>query len=209
MYDPYMATSGTRSKLIEATRDAIRDLGVGRATAREITGRASANLASIPYHFGSKDALVAEALLVETRELIAPVLDLLSSDRPGAERATEAVTMLNELFEQSRNQVPVYLAALAASPHSTQVADGLATLWADVRTALAEDIARQLSDRALPGWVDPQAMAALVLSLVNGIVIATVVDPGGPDHRAVAAQFLSLLLSAAGMPGGLDVGGAS
>ena len=182
---------------------------MGGATAREITGRASANLASIPYHFGSKEALVAEALLAETRELVAPVLDLLSSDRPAGERATEAVVLLNDLFERSRNQVPVYLAALAASPHSPQVAVGLSTLWSDVRTSLAEDIARQLEARALPGWVDPQAMAALILSLVNGVVIAAAVDPKGPGHRAVAMQFLSLLLAAGGLPGASTTGGAT
>jgi AcrR family transcriptional regulator len=182
---------------------------MGGATAREITGRASANLASIPYHFGSKDALVAEALVLETRELIEPVLELLSAGRPGADRASEAVDMLNVLFERSRNQVPVYLAALAASPHSLPVADGLSELWADVRTALAGDIARQLSDRALPDWVEPQAMAALILSLVNGVVIAAVVDPEGPDHRAVAAQFLTMLLAAGGMPATSGADGAS
>lgn len=195
-----VTSTSTRSQLIQATRDAIRDVGMGGATAREITGRASANLASIPYHFGSKEALVAEALVVETRELVAPVLELLSSDRPAAERAAEAVGLLNELFERSRSQVPVYLAALASSPHSSQVAVGLSTLWSDVRTALADDIARQTQARTLPGWVEPQAMAALILSLVNGVVISAAVDPDGPDHRAVAAQFLSLLLAAGGLP---------
>ena len=201
MYDRCMASSDTRSQLIQATRDAIRDVGMGGATAREITGRASANLASIPYHFGSKDALVAEALVVETRELVAPVLQLLSSDRPATERATEAVGLLNELFDRSRDQVPVYLAALAASPHSPQVAAGLSSLWSDVRTTLAHDIARQVQARMLPAWVEPQAMAALILSLVNGVVIAAAVDPDGPDHPAVAAQFLSLLLAAGGLSG--------
>lgn len=202
MYDSAVPPSDTRAELIQATREAIRDVGMGGATAREITGRASANLASIPYHFGSKDALVAEALIAETRELVAPVLDLLGSERPGAERATEAVGLLNELFERSRSQVPVYLAALAATPHSPQVAAGLASMWYDVRTSLADDISRQVKAQTLPEWVDSQAMAALILSLVNGVVIAAAVDRDGPDHSAVAAQFLSLLLAAGGLPGG-------
>lgn len=204
-----MASGSTRSQLIQATREAIRDVGMAGATAREITGRASANLASIPYHFGSKDALVAESLVTETRELVGPVLDLLSSDRPAAERATEAVVLLNDLFERSVAHVPVYLAALAALPHSPPVAAGLSSLWADVREALAADIARQLDAEALPGWVDPHAMAALILSLVNGVVIAASVDPDGPDHRIVAMQFLSLLLAAGGLPGGSSEGGST
>jgi AcrR family transcriptional regulator len=190
-----MATDDTKARLVQATRDAIRDVGMGGATAREITGRAAANLAASPYHFGSKDALVAEALITETRELIAPVLALLAGDRPAAERATEAAALLHELFERSRGQVPVYLAALAATPHDPVVASGLADLWTDLRDALADDVAGQLAAGTLPSWVDPQAMAGLILSLVNGVVIAAVVDPEGPDHEAVAAQFLLLLMA--------------
>jgi AcrR family transcriptional regulator len=191
---------GTRDQLIQATREAIRDVGLPAATAREIVGRASANLASIPYHFGTKDALVAEALIVEACELVDPVLTLLASDRPAAERARDAVTMLNELFEARRSQVPVYLAALAAAPHTPDVRSGLGSLWADLRARLAEDIARQLEEGTLPHWVSPPAMAAAILSLVNGVIVASMIDPDGPDHREVAAQFLALLL-AAGVPG--------
>lgn len=193
--------AGTRNDLIRATREAIRDLGTPTVTAREIVGRASANLASIPYHFGSKDALVAEALVAEARELAAPVLALLRDERPGPERATEAVTLLGSLFESSREQVPVYLAALAATPHDDDVRDGLGELWHELRSGLADDIQRQLDADQLPGWVSPTAMAALILALINGVVIASVADPAGPDHRQIATQFLSLLLAAGGLPG--------
>jgi len=198
---------GTRGQLIRATREAIRDVGMPATTAREIVGRASANLASIPYHFGTKDALVAEALVAEAHELVAPVLALLAGDGPAAERATEAVALLNELFEASRPQVPVYLAALAAAPHTPGVRSGLGSLWADLRARLADDIAGQVDEGRLPGWVSPSAMAGAVLSLVNGVIVASVIDPDGPDHREMAAQFLALLL-AAGVPGPADGPGA-
>lgn len=188
--------TNTRTDLIQATRDAIRDVGVQRATAREITGRASANLASIPYHFGSKDVLVAEALIAEARELTDPVLDVLSSDRPGPERAAEGVRLLETMFDQRRTQVPVYLAALAAAPHAPEVRRGLADLWAELTDRVAEDIARQRDDGLLPAWVQPPAMAALIVSVVNGVVVGSALDPDGFDHRAVAAQLLTLLLAA-------------
>jgi AcrR family transcriptional regulator len=201
------STPSTREHLLRATREAIRDVGMPATTAREIVGRASANLASIPYHFGTKDALVAEALVAEARELVAPVLDLLTGDRPPAERANHAVALLNELFESRRSQVPVYLAALAAAPHTPEVRRGLGELWTELRARLAADVARQLDEHQLPGWVSPAAMAEVVLSLVNGVVISSVIDPDGPDHREVAGQFLALLL-AAGVPGPAQPGSA-
>lgn len=196
-----MATAETREQLIRATREAIRDVGMAGSTAREIAGRASANLASIPYHFGSKDALVAEALVAEARDLVAPVLALLASEKPPPERAMEAAGMLNELFVQSRTQVPVYLAALAAAPHSPDVREGLGALWRELRERLADDVRRQLDEGHLPPWVQPDAMASLILSLVNGVVLASVVDPDGPDHQQVGLQFVALLLAAGSMPG--------
>jgi AcrR family transcriptional regulator len=185
--------TNTREQLVQATRDAIRDVGMQRATAREITGRASANLASIPYHFGSKDALVAEALVAEARELLA-------SDRPGSERAVEAASLLEKMFEHSRRQIPVYLAALAAAQHDGAVRDGLAGLWTELTDRVAEDVARQCDAGLLPSWVQPRAMAMLIVSVVNGVVVGSALDPEGLDHRAVAAQFLSLLLTARPQP---------
>src|SRR5262245_50578867 len=165
------------------------------ATARESVGRARANLAAIPYYFGTKDALVTEALVSEARELLAPVLTLLAGTGPAEERAAEAVALLIELFESSRPQVPVYLAALAAAPHTPGVRSALGSLWADLRAALAEDVAREVAAGRMPGWVAPDAMAATVLSLVNGVVVTSAIDPDCPGHREVAAQFLALLLA--------------
>jgi len=191
-----MAATATRDGLVRATQEAIREKGLGGATAREIAGRASANLAAIPYHFGSKDDLVAEALLAEARELVAPVLALLGQDAPGPERAAAAVSMLDDLFDRSRDRVPVYLAALAAAPHRPAVRAGLRRLWGDLRAGLAQDIEAQVADGVLPAWVSPVAMAELILSVVNGVVAASALDGDGPEHRDVAAQFLMLLLAA-------------
>jgi hypothetical protein len=46
--------------------------------------------------------------------------------------------------------------------------------------------------------VEPPTMALAVLSLVNGVIVASVIDPDGPYHREVAAQLLALLLAADG-----------
>jgi AcrR family transcriptional regulator len=199
-----MEAGSTRERLLAATREAIRELGLPAVTAREITGRASANLAAIPYHFGSKEALVSEALVAEARELLAPVWELLGTERSATERASAAVSMLNGLFDEAREQVPVYLAALAAAPHSAAVGAGLEDLWGELRGRLAADVAGQLEMGQLPAWVEPSAMAALILAVVNGVVVASVADPAGPDHRAVAGQFLALLLSATQTSSGDD-----
>src|SRR4051794_35601413 len=106
MYDHHVLTATpTRDRLVTATRAAIRPLGRPAVTAREITARASANLAAIPYHFGSKEALVTEALMAEARDLLAPVWEVLGADQPAGPRAAAAVSLLNDLFDEAGDQV--------------------------------------------------------------------------------------------------------
>ena len=187
----------TRRRLVRATQDAIRELGLPGATAREITGRAGANLAAIPYHFGSKDALVTEALIADAHTIVDPVLELLASDRPPVDRALEAAALLNQRFDSERDRVPALLTAIARAPHSPEAANGLAALWAAVRIRVAEDLRALVDTGHVPAWVEPDAMAALILAVVSGVVVASVADPDGPSHDAVGAQFLGLLMAVA------------
>ncbi|MBI5439482.1 MAG: CerR family C-terminal domain-containing protein [Nitrosomonadales bacterium] len=52
----------TRSRLLNAAREAFSQQGFQGTTVREICRRAETNVASVNYHFGSKDGLLAEAL---------------------------------------------------------------------------------------------------------------------------------------------------
>ena len=61
-----------------------------------------------------------------------------------------------------------------------------------LRTTLEELRARD----AVPPWVDPSAMATLIIAVVAGTVVNETVDPGHSAHRDVAAQFASLLVGA-------------
>jgi AcrR family transcriptional regulator len=192
-----MTTTDTKAKLVAAAQAAIREGGTEAATARRITGRAGANLASIPYHFGSKDELIAEALVTDARRMIGPALDALGSDGDPRARALAAVQLLNERFAEEREWVPVLLAALARAPHSEPVAEGLQGLWNELRELLAADIAAQRAGGLVAHWVDPAAMAGLILAVVLGVMAASVVDPDGPDHIAVSGQLVGLLLAAA------------
>src|SRR5258708_2312687 len=51
-----------REQLLEGAIECLRTKGYARTTARDIAAAANANLASIGYHFGSKEALLNEAI---------------------------------------------------------------------------------------------------------------------------------------------------
>src|SRR3954451_1472399 len=51
-----------RDALLEAAKRLLREQGYARITARDLVAASGTNLASIGYHFGSKEALLNEAI---------------------------------------------------------------------------------------------------------------------------------------------------
>jgi len=57
-----MAGSETRERILDAAEELFAMKGIGNASTRDITTAAGVNLASVNYHFGSKEGLVEELL---------------------------------------------------------------------------------------------------------------------------------------------------
>ena len=187
----------TRQRLLDATRECLGRKGLAATTSRDITGTAGVNLAAITYHFGSKDALVAAALLDSLRTWLQPALDVLGAggDDPAARTAT-AVQTLVTTFEAHRSEAPVYMEALLLASRMEPLHRGLLDLWSDLRRLLAEQMADMQRLGQLPRWIDPHAMASLFIAVANGLVLQVTTDPAGPRLDAMAAQFAGLLLAA-------------
>jgi AcrR family transcriptional regulator len=185
----------TRTALLDAARRVVRDHGLAGATSRQITAEAGANLAAITYHFGSKDELVAEALFDEIRRRVTPVLDALEAPGDPAQRMLGAVQELLAEFERSRRDTVVYLEALLLATRDARYRRSALRIYRTISTRLTTTVAELQQQGTVPAWVDPPAMASLILAVANGIAFQTRLDPRGPDQVAMAGQFASLLLS--------------
>jgi AcrR family transcriptional regulator len=185
----------TRARLLAGARAVVARDGLGGTTSRAIAEAADVNLAAITYHFGSKDELIVVALVEEVRRLAEPVLAVLGDDTDPARRLLAAVSMLEASFERRRDHVPIFLAAVSGAASRPGLAHDLAALWSELRHRLASEITDLRTASMVPAWVEPDAMAALVLTVISGVAVASVVDPDGPDHRAVGGQLASLLLA--------------
>ena len=56
------AEAGTRERILDAAEALFGEKGFESVSLRDITGRAGANVASVNYHFGSKDKLIAAVI---------------------------------------------------------------------------------------------------------------------------------------------------
>ena len=58
---------GTREALLAAAASLFAEKGFERVSLREVTGRAGANVASVKYHFGSREGLIDAVVMEMTR----------------------------------------------------------------------------------------------------------------------------------------------
>ncbi|MFG2529952.1 TetR/AcrR family transcriptional regulator [Streptomyces sp. NPDC048516] len=77
---------GHREDLLEGAKRCLLEKGYARTTARDIVAASGANLASIGYHYGSKDALMRQAFIASSEEWGASVVQAPATD-DGAEKA--------------------------------------------------------------------------------------------------------------------------
>jgi len=189
-------TPDTKHRLLDAARACVRDHGLAGATSRQITSMADANLAAITYHFGSKDELVAQALFADLERRVRPALDVFDGPGSPAELLARAVAQLSEEFERSRADTVLYLDTLLLATRDARYRIQALQLYRSLGTRLTALINDLIVSGSLPAWIDPTSAASLILAVANGIALQTVLDPDGPDHTAMGAQFASLLLSA-------------
>jgi AcrR family transcriptional regulator len=187
----------TRQRLLDATIRLVQADGPAAATSRAITDAADANLAAITYYFGSKDALVAAAFADTGRRLLQPVIQMLSEAESPIEQMLQATRLLPEILAVNPSALRGYVHALAAAVHDPAVHETLATLHHDMATLLSSQIRAHQSAGIVPAWIDPPAMASVIISLVDGVAVTTAAALIERDPAVVGSQFAALLVHAA------------
>ncbi len=188
--------SDTRERLVAAAWECVRKDGTAGATSRAVTAAAEANLGAITYYFGSKDALVAEAVGGAIEALLAPALEALQDAAlDPVSRLLSAVARLQEAYERSIEDAPAYLEVLIQSRRHPELQERVSGVLAEVRSILAKEMAELQTRGFLPDWVQPEPMAGLLLAVAQGVVLQTAIDAGGPNHTSMAHQFAQLLLA--------------
>jgi len=184
-------------RLIRATLESLRRNGFEATTSREIAQIADTYLQAITYHFGSKDELVAEALVRTIQTWISPARTILrSKNEDPAARMIAAVQALQVAFTRAKPLMPVYVEALLQTRTNDLIRARVRHILRDLRKLLVHQMSELREAGFLPSWLEPEPMATLLLSTADGLVIHTTIDPKSVDHEAVGRQVMQLLLSA-------------
>src|SRR5437899_9997556 len=97
---------GNREALLAGAKQCLREKGYARTTARDIATASGVSLAAIGYHFGSKDALMNQALFEAIGEWGDELRAVLSAELPPdattLQRFEVTWQRMIELFERNR-----------------------------------------------------------------------------------------------------------
>jgi AcrR family transcriptional regulator len=183
----------TRDRLVAATVECLRANGLDGLTSREITTRAGANLQAITYYFESKDALVAAALTELFERRLDPVRAALEADDPPVERLLAALSTIKAAFPAGRDDLKTYADAMAACSTNPALSRSLGELHDDLARYLSALIAEMQGEGFIAEWVDPDAMASLLIALGDGLTAQA--SFGEPNVVAVLDQLALLLVN--------------
>lgn len=167
---------GHREQLLAGAKKCLYERGYSRTTARDIVAASKTNLASIGYHFGSKEALLSAALVEAFEEWGVEIDRVMSAAGADATVAGRMAAMWSGVLESFATHRPLWVAGIEAFT--------LAERIPDLREKLAEAYRRarpELGGIALPDAPadDKTRLAAgsFLLAVMTGLTIQNLLDP--------------------------------
>jgi AcrR family transcriptional regulator len=167
-----------RTRLLEAARMLLREREYGNITARDLVAASRTNLGSIGYHFGSKEALLNEAVGLALEEWAEAIGGAIRGEAQAGLAALMASSMRAVLDEHQamRSYYLAFIEALARSARSPQLREQLASHYRRQRDRVASWILDALPQGQLEREQARQ-LASLLLGTADGMLIQSFVDP--------------------------------
>lgn len=184
-----MRVVGHREQLLAAARTLLERQGYAHITARDLVAESNTNLASIGYHFGSKAALLNQAIEDAFAAWAQQLADLVMAD-PDATPLQRAATTWAAARDALPHQGPMlqaYVEALAQAQREPTLRAQLAAHMNAVRTMVAERAAQSLGDAASIDDPRCRAVASFVIAVCDGLAMQYLLDP---DQVPTGAQLI-------------------
>jgi AcrR family transcriptional regulator len=170
---------GHREDLLEGAKQCLLDKGYARTTARDIVAASGTNLASIGYHYGSKEALLNQAFLALTEEwgnAVGPAAQEGAAPLPADPyaRFEEVWGKVIDSFEVSRKVWKLQLEVVLRLEHDEALREVIKGPQEEGRSGMAE-VFLGLDAESDPAKARVAGM--LTQALMTGVMIQQMTDP--------------------------------
>ncbi|XVQ11018.1 TetR/AcrR family transcriptional regulator [Spirillospora sp. CA-255316] len=200
---------GQRERLMSAARRLLEERGYARTTSRDLAAAADANVASINYHYGSKEELLTAALLETVdawgEKIVHTPGEQLPADPLEADGTTTAATAAarqQRLMTMWKSMIESYVtdrAMIVATVEALSQAGRLPGVREQIATAYERS--REPMGVAFPG-IDPgdeqtvRAVGSVHMALIAGLSLQWLVDPENAPSADDVALGLQAMLDA-------------
>lgn len=188
---------GHRERLLAGAKRCLYEKGYGRTTARDIVEASGANLASIGYHFGSKEALLNAAMMEAVgewgEELERILLTEANEDADPMKRFESTWVRVIESFEAYRPALVASFEAFMQAGHSPELREQIAAGHEETRFWLAA-LFRKIG--STDGGGSERVVGSFYLALLNGLMVQWLLDPErAPSGHDMAEALRTILAS--------------
>jgi AcrR family transcriptional regulator len=168
---------GHRELLLSAARRCLEERGYARTTARDLVAASGTNLASIGYHFGSKDALLNQAMMDAFTEYTEKLLALAQEPAEPGEpdgRLRQTWGAMVAMFASMRPLLVAFVEAMCQAEHSQELRTQLGLGYQRLRGTIAETVTA-MAPELTEGQV--RDVASFLIAVNDGLMIQWLLDP--------------------------------
>lgn len=194
-----MVPPSHREQLLQGAIQCLQTKGFARTTARDIAAAAGANLASIGYHFGSKEGLLGEALVrvFEERNRYVGEATVTADAASPLGRLSAAFVAVRGLFEEHRALLVAFVEAMAEGQHSPALREAIAAHYRDARQMIGTWVAASLGTDGPTDDHDAHVMASFLMATLDGLVLQWLLEPGATPGGDELVRALAHVMAAA------------
>ena len=179
--EPLEEQQKTRERIIAAAWKVLAEKGYDATTLREISREAQAGPGLVHYYFGGKDQLLVEVLQAAGQHFHQRMEHLVQ--QVPAEQSLEVfLTQLSERVEQEAAVYRLRYESFSLGLHNPVIAPAVRERLTQRREEIGSVMAKVLentkqTERTKDSAVDPKTLAALLLSLFDGLALQKIMDP--------------------------------
>lgn len=184
-----------RDALLEAARRLILEKGFAATTARDLVSASDTNLGSIGYHFGSREALLNQAieeLFDEWTELLASAA-FSEQDAPPLERVTASWKTTLATLDEHRALIRAFIEALAHAERSPEFREQMRDHYRRSQCNVARLVEAALGPDAVAKGADPMVVALFLVAVFDGLALQFRI---APEDTPTGEQLVDALVAA-------------
>jgi AcrR family transcriptional regulator len=192
---PHVMGNATKAALLEAAKRLVAERGYAGTSVRDLAAASGANLAAVSYHFGSKEALLNQAvekLCLEWTDRAARVART-EPDAGPVEWMLASLSALLEEFPENESLFVAFLEGLLQARRSPELLGQVAGHYAEQRRRVGEIVTAGQGDREVPARM-VEVVASLMIAVADGLLLQLLLDPAAAptdDELSALAKGLA------------------